>query len=200
VHESNLELYLTRRALHAPNFTPADDLEWRATHDADVQRRRATTPVPAGPGGVMLDYVPFHLGPRNLFLYNLVTGRVPDYSDGQGPLVTLVVSVDEVLAAGHQAVFYDGHALSAFSSCYDDPRALANFDWTAIDGTQFSNADPDRKRRKQAEFMVHRVLPWSLLRGIAVCDDAALGRVRAILALFPADVYKPVLVRANWYF
>lgn len=200
VHERNLEVYLARRALHAPNFTPADDLAWRATHDEVVQRRRATHRVPAGPGGVMLDYVPFHLGPRNLFLYNLATGRVPGYTDGQGPLVTLVVSVDDVLTAGHEAVFYDGHALNALSTCYADRGALGSFDWEAIDGTHFGNDDPDRKRRKQAEFMVHRALPWSLLRGIAVCDSSALGRIRAILSRFPADVDKPVAVRPQWYF
>ncbi len=200
IHESNLAVYLARGALHAPNFTPSDMLGWNATHDPEVQRRRSTTRVPLGPGGVMLDYVPFHLGPRNLFLFNLVTGRVPGYDGGQGPLLTLVVSVQEVVAAGHRSVFYDGHALSAVSTCFDDPAALVAFDWDAIDGTRFGNDDPDRKRRKQAEFMVHQELPWALVRGIGVCDDAALERVRGILSQFPSDVQKPVSVRADWYF
>jgi len=168
VHEDNLRLYLERGMLHAANHAPSDGLSWCATHNAQVQGRRASNVVPAGPGGTMLDYIPFHFGPRNLFLYNLHTGRVPGYTEGQEPLVTLVISVEDVVARGLGFVFYDGHALNALSTCYDDPVDLALLDWAAIHGTQFSNADPDLKRRKQAEIMIHRTLDWSLVRGIGV--------------------------------
>lgn len=200
VHLDNLRVYLTRRMLHSATDTPDDGLRWVPTHAADVQSRRARKVVPVGPGGVLLDYVPFHFGARNLFLYNLHTGRVPGYTDGQEPLVTLVVAVEEVLAAGHPCVFYDGHALNALSQCFDDVSALDELDWVAIDGRQFGNDDLDRKRRKQAEFLVHRAVPWSLVRGVAVCNDAARNRVLEILDHYPDDLHKPVEVMRAWYF
>jgi hypothetical protein len=48
--------------------------------------------------------------------------------------------------------------------------------------------------------MVYRELPWALVRGIAVCNDAALARVEGILNQYPPEVRKPVAVRAQWYF
>lgn len=115
IHINNLHIYLQRAAMHSVNHTPIDGLTWRATHNHTVQSRRATLPVAVGPRGTMLDYVPFHLGARNLFLYNLHTGQVHGYTEGQEPLITLVVSIDDVLQAGRPAVFFDGHAMDRFS-------------------------------------------------------------------------------------
>ncbi|MEQ1566112.1 MAG: DUF4433 domain-containing protein [Myxococcota bacterium] len=200
VHLDNLQVYLRRGMLHAASSSPSDGLDWRPTHAAEIQTRRASASVPVGPGGVLLDYVPFHLGPRNLFLYNLNTRRVPGYAEGQEPLVTLVVAMEDLLAAGHRLVFYDGHALNALSACFDSPAALAGFDWEAIDGRDFSNADPDRKRRKQAELLVHQSAPWSLVRGIAVCNDVARTRTLRVMSSYPTSLHKPVRVTPNWYF
>ena len=137
---------------------------------------------------------------RSLFLYNLHTNRVAGYTEGQGPLMTLVVSIDAIVAAGHRAVFYDGHALDAFSACTDDTAELANFDWESIDGKQFSNDNPVRKRNKQAEMLVHNSLAWDFVRGIGVCDSSSRERVGQILAQFPDTVHKPVAIRRDWYF
>lgn len=85
IHLHNLAICLERGALHAPNHAPEDGLVWRPTHDPQVQSRRARKEVPVDPGGHMADYVPFHFGPRNLFLYQLHTGRVSGYDEGQEP-------------------------------------------------------------------------------------------------------------------
>jgi hypothetical protein len=153
-----------------------------------------------GPGGTLLDYVPFHLGPRNLFLFNLHTGRVPGYSEGQRPLLTLVVSVEEVAAAGLGFVVYDGHALSAFSRSFHTLDGLRHLDWEAIDGSQFGNDDRDLKRRKQAEFIVHDAVPWNLVKGIAVCDTIARRKTLDVLERFPPRLHKRVAVAPQFYF
>jgi len=146
----------------------------------------------------LLDYVPFHFGPRNLFLFNLITGRVSSYSDGQEPLVTLVIDV-EAVAAAHPFVFTDGHALAAFSEYHDSLPQLRALDWAAIDGQGFSNQDLDRKRKKQAEFLVHGTLPWSAITGIAVYNDRALQRANELLARYP-DRDTPVRIHQPYYF
>ena len=38
--------------------------------------------------------------------------------------------------------------------------------------------NPDRQRRKQAEFLVHREFPWSLVRGLVVRTEARDGGLR----------------------
>lgn len=201
IHRDNLHVYLTRERIHAANHIPDDGLPWRALHNHQVQNRRATTRVPAGAGGVMLDYAPFHFGPRNIFLYNLHTNYVHgvDYTEGQGPLITLVIDVHQV-AQTRPFVFYDGHALSALSTCDDDLAQLAQLDWKAIDGTYWPNSEPELKRCKQAEFMVHEHLPWELVRGIAVCDEQAQQAVEAIQSAFPQHVRKRVIPKPQWYF
>jgi len=202
IHVDNLEVYLARGALHAANHVPADGRSWRSIHNVAVQGRRATTAVPLGPCGVMLDYLPFHFGPRNMFLYNLHTNHVQgvNFTDGQTALITLVISVEAVVKAGHGFVFYDGHALSALSTCYDTLSNLQRLDWTAIDGNHWPDTEPELKRCKQAEFMVHRVLPYAQVVGIAVCDDAAQQRVSTIQNTFPTPLHRPVAVRPRWYF
>ena len=59
--------------------------------------------------------------------------------------------------------------------------------------------DMDRQRRKQAEFLVHRSLPWDLLTAIGVCNEAARGRVEAVLAAHQRKTL-PVTVQTEWYY
>lgn len=195
VHLDNLAVYVQRRALHAPNHAPDDGLTWRATHRVDVQTSRAATPVGKGPGGTLLDYVPFYFGERSPMLFQLHTGWVEGHTEGQSAMVYLVAAAEGVAAGGHGFVFYDGHSLSKLSQCFDDLGALAALDWDTIAARQWKNtlADPDRQRRKQAEFLVHRSLPLSQIRGIVVFDEAAKARVAALTAL-------PATTMRNWYF
>ena len=184
VHLDNLAIYLRRGALHSANHAPDDGLRWRAIHRSDVQRRRANHRVPIGPGGVLLDYVPFYFGARSPMLFQLHSGHVPGYIEGQSPLVYLVAAAEEVAAAGHHLVFYDGHALAALSTCYDDLRALGELDWKAIEARQWSSPeDLDLQRRKQAELLVHGALPWTLIRGVVAYDATSARRAAFFLPL-----------------
>ena len=202
VHLDNLELYLHRQALHAPNHTPADGRIWRATHDTSIQGKRSTRPVPVRPQGVLLDYVPFYFGARSPMLLRLGTGRVEGYTEGQEPLVTLVASAQGLVAAGLACVFTDGQGLVGYTRFYDDLAHLADLDWSVIDADQWSRteADPDRQRKKQAEFLVHREVPWGLVLGIAVCNDTARSRVETLLASFDPGLRRPVAIRPKLYY
>lgn len=202
VHLDNLAVYLARAALHAPGCWPTDGHRWRTTHRSDVQERRATAIVPHGPGGVLLDYVPFYFGPRSPMLYQLHTGQVPGYTDGQGSLVYLVASAQEIAAAGVGFVFFDGHALAGLSTCYDDLAALDRLDWPTIETRQWAGAriNPDVQRRKQAEFLAHRCVPWALVRGVAVLDAGAAARVQTLFARYPGTSPKPIHPMPMWYY
>ncbi len=110
------------------------------------------------------------------------------------------MSIDDVLQAGRPAVFFDGHAMDRFSQATANPADLAHYDWPVIDGNKFGNADPDRKRGKQAEMLVHKFAPWSSVVGIGVLNDAMKTRVGQILAGYPTSVHKPIAVQPAWYF
>ena len=60
--------------------------------------------------------------------------------------------------------------------------------------------DPDRQRRKQAEFLVHGFCPWELIDGVAVVSTAMERRVTEIFAGIDARLRRPVEVRRDWYY
>ena len=202
IHLDNLSVCLQRGGLHAPNHSPDDGLVYRTIHREDVQTSRRVKTVPCGPGGTVHDYVPFYFGTRSPMLLQLHTGQVPGYGEGQDPLVYLVVSAQGVAAAGLPFVFTDGHGLAAWTEFYDDLADLERVPWDAVDLQWWNdtNAEPDRQRRKQAEFLVHGFVPWDQVRWIAVRTEEMKTRVQAVLDEYPADCQKKVLRKPSWYY
>ena len=165
-----------------------------------IQDRRATTAVPIGPGGVLHDYVPFYFAPRSPMLYALHKNQVEDYRGGQTPIVHLVTSVTRLAETGHQFVYSDGHATMAFSRFFTDVGDLDQIDWPVMQAQYWNDTpeDPDRKRRRQAEFLVYNRVDWSAMIGIGVFDARVEARVNAILA--EHNISAPVRVRRQWYY
>ena len=135
-------------------------------------------------------------------LYQLSTGWVDGYREGQAPLVCLVSTCQAVAAAGLRFVFSDGHGLARFTAWYDDIGDLDKVDWDATAARVWKDTaeDMDRQRRKQAEFLVHRSCPWGLISEIGVYDLAARDRVEGTLAAAGRSGTLPVQVRADWYY
>lgn len=61
-----------------------------------------------------------------------------------------------------------------------------------------TTANPDRKRKRQAEFLVYKEVPLSLFSEIAVINSVKKIQVEQKLA--DASVSMPVIVRPNWYY
>lgn len=202
IHIDNLPILLQRGGLHAPNSAPNDDLIYKTIHNLDIQAQRRLQHIPCGPGGTIHDYVPFYFGERSPMLYQLHTGRVAGYSDGQDPLIYLVSTAQRVQQQNVPFVFSDGHGIAAFTSWFADLVDLNKVDWAAVKATYWRDIaeDTDRQRRKQAEFLVHRFCPWSLLLGVAVYNEARKAQVEAILQNFPGTIHFPVKVRRDWYY
>lgn len=202
VHVDNLATLLTRDSLHAPHSTPTDGLSYHPIHNVSVQESRHVRSIPCGPGGMIHDYVPFYFGPLSVMLLNLKTGRVPGYSEGQAPLIYLLTTAQAIQQAGCRFVFSDGHGLAGFTHWYDDLAQLDQVDWDIVGARYWSDQpdDNDRKRRKQAEFLVWQSLDWTLIRGIAVLNPSMKQRVEGILDQFPQRLRPKVAVKANWYY
>lgn len=202
IHVDNLPALIRRGALHAPTSTPADGLPYRTIHNIDVQSSRSVRRVPCGAGGTIHDYVPFYFGPLSVMLLNLHTGRVPGYDQGQAPLVYLVSTIESVVEAQRPWVFADGHGLAAMTSWYDDLAKLGEVDWGLVGERYWADTpdDNDRKRRKQAEFLVWEHLPWSAIRGIAVMNETVKGQVEETLARYQGANAPRVLTKRGWYY
>jgi hypothetical protein len=165
---------------------------------AGIQSRRARWPVRCARRGFLHDYVPFHFCPRSPVLYALKSGKVEGFTGDQRALLHLVSTVEVVVAAGVSFAFTDGHAAMAITDFFDDTADLDQLDWEVIASSSWGDtADaPDRKRRKQAEFLVHEHFPLSLVSEIGVYDARIADRVRKLLE--PAEQEPMVTVRRQW--
>lgn len=189
-----------RGGLHAPAFIPHDGLPYCAIHDESIRIRRGGRGIPCGPCGTVDDYVSFYLGPRSPMLYRIWKGEV-EFGGGQRPIVYLVSSVERLQELGLQFVFSDGHGLAEITRWYDEPDQLDHLDWTAIQARFWldTEEDPDRCRRKQAELLIHRFVPWEALVGIAVLDQEMARELETRLESVVAEI--PYLnARPDWYY
>jgi ssDNA thymidine ADP-ribosyltransferase, DarT len=111
-----------------------------------------------------------------------------------------VSSAERVRAAGLAFAFTNGHAAMAVTDYWNDLDALANIDWPLMTSRYWfaTLQDPDRKRRRQAEFLVHGEFPWALVDGVAARKPAAVGQVRATLER--AGFETRTAVRPEWYY
>lgn len=127
-------------------------------------------------------------------------GQVEGYEEGQRPIIYIVSSVKAVLEAGLPFVFTDGHATVAITKFFNDPRDLDKIDWELMKQKYWYDtiSYPDRKRKRQAEFLVYQRFDWSLVLGIAVYDDEMKEIVKNILNDFGYNTY--VGVRRDWYY
>ena len=61
-----------------------------------------------------------------------------------------------------------------------------------------TDVDPDRKRRRQAEFLVKDFCPWLLISDIGVVNSSVKSQAEDILA---EAEHKPVInIRREWYY
>jgi hypothetical protein len=200
-HVDCLKAIIARGGMFAPSCEPKDGLVDSITHDKGVQGYRATHPVHGGPGGTLLDYVPFYFGVLSPMLFRLATGRVEGHTAGQGPIIYLASDVQAVVRAKRSFVFTDGQANKATTEHHDDPAELKRVDWALVNQRYWNDTpdDPDRMRRKQAEFLLHQFCPFELVSEIGVLTEEAKERVEAILK--QARTHRPVVrLRPEWYY
>lgn len=163
---------------------------------------RKRTGVPVAAGGVLADYVPFYFTNRSPMLFSIHRGYVVGYDGGQGSVLHLVSSVRRVIEGGCQWCFTDGHAVEAMTEFYADQRDANKVDWSIVQSWSWKNTDgdPDRKRRKQAEFLVHQSFPWTWIERIGVIDGATKSHVERVMAVTGVEHRPAVEVQRRWYY
>jgi hypothetical protein len=165
-----------------------------------IKDRRAQKQVPCAPGGVVADYVPFYFAPRSPMLYVISRGGVENYSEGQQPILHLVSSAEAVFAAGLPFTFTDGHADVDISRYFTDLQDLNQIDWNIMASKYWHDTDQygDRKRRRQAEFLVREFFPIALIETIGVINQAMVRQVTGLLQ--PLAKKPSVQAMPAWYY
>lgn len=134
-------------------------------------------------------------------LLSLGRGFVAGYFDGEDPILHLVVSVETVSESRLSFAFTDGHAELAVSEFFEDLAELTSkVDWQVMRSKYWNDTPdhPDRKRKRQAEFLIHEFAPWTLVEGIGVKSAAVKLQVERLLS---GSSHMPnVAVRRDWYY
>jgi len=177
----------------------------------EVQSRREKTLVTKPPGGVLHDYVPFYFAPRAPMLYCNHVGSIENACD-QSDIIYFVTTAQR-LAKKTDFVFYDRHAVLSYAECFNQLEDLEEIDWRIFfepphvggyakywQDRQDSNHPHWSSRReiRQAEFLAHEKLDFSLINGIAV--NNAKIEARVIDALQDTEYNHKVAIKPAWYF
>ncbi len=166
---------------------------------ASLKKQRAETAVQVAAGGTLADYVPFYYAPRSPMLYTIWRGNVTEYEGSQEEIVHLVCEVESLAVPG-RFVIVNRHPITALAEQFDDLAALEGLDWSVMKATMWrdTDADGDRKFRRQAEFLVHRRVPIEAIRIVAAMTETIAQRAAKVLATLPNP--PPVIVRRGWYY
>lgn len=166
-----------------------------------IKARRRERMVPVPPGGVVADYAPFYYAPRSPMMYRIERGGVATYTEGCDDLVYLVTTVERLAELKLPMVFTDRNATLEIAEFTNEFGRLDGLvDWPLMQERYWNDtpAQPDRKERRQAEWLVHGQVPWEALTGIVARTPACARQVLATLTT--VGVTMPVVVRPNWYF
>ncbi|GIV07148.1 MAG: hypothetical protein KatS3mg017_0350 [Fimbriimonadales bacterium] len=156
--------------------------------------------MPIEPHGTLADYVPFYFAPCSPMLFAIHTGWVRS-GLSQAEIIYLVTSVETVARQGKPFVFTDRHPLSGSPRFSNDLSHLNHYvDWNVMRSEYWFNSPsfPDRKSRRQAEFLVYQQLEWQLIEQIGTYDSARRDEVLQILQ--HANHQPPVVVQRAWYY
>ncbi|MGW1145160.1 type II toxin-antitoxin system toxin DNA ADP-ribosyl transferase DarT [Streptomyces sp. NPDC002454] len=200
-HVRNVPSILEQGFLKCDRIVREEDSLQVECGDVQIKERRRSRKVESGPGGVVSDYVPFYFAPRSPMLYKINKGGVPSYASGQDPLVYLVTTPRRLLSVGCACVFSDGNCAADITVIREDMSQLAScVDWAVMQAERWNNTaeDPDRMRRRMAEYLAHQRVPVDAFERLAVRTDLRAAEVSRILETHgcPLDV----LVRPSWYY
>jgi hypothetical protein len=133
-------------------------------------------------------------------LYPIRNNRVSGYADGQDPIVYFVAHAQNMVHANLSFVFTDGHATMAFTEFCCNLDELSKVDWKVMNMTYWNDTPefPDRKRRRQAEFLVRDFLPWSQVKQVVVLNKELCQKVNEMIE---NSSHKPIVnIKPDWYY
>ena len=198
IHRDNLP-WILDNGLHCGNGG-AHSPTWVSIGNEELITKRATHPVPAGPGGVLSDYVPFYFTPFSVMMKNIHTdwGGVKQRSNEE--ILILVSSLPHVVEQRLPFVYTDMHAYYQWANFYTDLADLDKIDWKILQRRDFKRDpdDPAKFERYQAEALIHKHCPVTGLLGIVCYTDPLKVQIEQQVKAHGLDL--TVYARTEWYF
>ncbi|HPY59335.1 MAG TPA: DUF4433 domain-containing protein [Methanospirillum sp.] len=202
----NLEGIIRSGNIYCDSDIKALGIEIYSYSKEDLKQERSLFEVPICCGGVISDYVPFFFTNRPPMLLSI---KYRFGSQIQRRFLHLVSSVEAIINSDLPFCYTDGHAIMSFTDFYEDLELLEEvIDWELIENGYWADTedDNDRKRRKQAEFLVYNRLPWSCIESIVVKDNSINNDVKEILKRLREDpnfsyaLDIPIVTKPDWYY
>lgn len=198
-HISNLEGIIQNKGLlsrnRAKNFIDSSHL--------DVQEKRLVIDkIPTGFSQSLHDYVPFYFAPLSPMLCAIHNHKVPNRV--QEEMIYLVSKVSKVEQNNLPFIFSDGHPITkGLSDFFQDINSLTEIDWELMKAKYWKDTeeDGDRKRRRQAEFLLVNSCPFEIISSICVKDQTKLEYIEEIFTKTAPNSYKPqIRITNEWYY
>lgn len=146
------------------------------------------------------DCVPFYYCPRSVMLYIIWRANDPEltYRGGQGSIIHLEADLHETVVWAEQYGQRWAFTLSNAGSRYFEDRCdltqLGEVEWNAVEARDWQRC----KEGKQAEFLIEKSFPWSLVSRIGVHSQSIYNQVREALRV--AAHQPAVEIRNDWYY
>ena len=167
-----------------------------------IKARRRMKYLSSHPDLTLGRCVPFYFCARSVMLYliHMRNHEELSYRGGQDAIVhlqaTLLDAVEWAEDNHHRWAFTTSNAAAGYSADYADIESLGEIDWTAVAASNWTRNEI--KAAKQAEFLMERSFPWTLVQRIGVRSKRVANRVREIIDSAP---HKPMVqVQSQWYY
>lgn len=158
-HLDNLPAIARHGGLWAKAHLPEGSLQADLAHQ-NIQDRRHAFVVPGTDGQCLHDFVPFYFCSKSPMLFRR--------REHQEKIVYLVSRPSRCLDLGLDWMFTDSHAVTVLARYTRNLADLALLDWEAIGSDSWGGeSNQEIRRRKQAEWLVHRFVPLQAITGLA---------------------------------
>ncbi|MDR3183774.1 MAG: DUF4433 domain-containing protein [Planctomycetaceae bacterium] len=201
-HIDNLSGILEAGGLLAESRIQVAQLQYKNIGHSHIKQKRIDWFIPGWNAMTLGQCVPFYFANRPPMLYSIARGKIAGYSEGQIPVIYLVTSAEIINDSGLRYCFTDGHAVDFITTYFHCLEDLPRIDWKIVNMQYWNNAkvDADRKRRKQAEFLIYDFVPWQYIEKIAVIDSVIRDNVACVFDKYPKELHRPISVEPSWYY
>ena len=165
-----------------------------------IKKRRLGLRLTSYPNLNVGDCAPFYFCPRSVMLYVIYKANNSEleYRGGQEPIIHLEADLRQTVAWANDNdrhwAFTTSNAGSSYFEDYSDLDRLNELDWNAVNAKYWR----DHKEGKQAEFLVEKSFPWSLVTRIGVWSRPIGNRV---LKAMNKSAHRPLVeIKADWYY
>ena len=191
--------FILRNGLYCCNYNGVHDPDFVSIGHQSLIDNRGQSEVKIPPGGVLNDYIPFYFHYKMPMLYHLYKRKVKEYQGSQEDIIYLISSIEKVQELGLPFLFTDRHAYLKHKRVFNNTEHLDQLSWHIIkEDTWHQEYSALRKELKQAEFLIHQMVPVKAILGFVAHNEEIATFVRKQIQMLGLDLQ--VAVRTKYYY